>query len=120
MRLFTTIFYTIEKKTTKVIISSIQITSKVDEPVMLKDTIICDTIPDPTDMPHTMYFGHSEEAKRIITTDKLPKNISYPEGLKYAIEKQAEKTPHAVGKPVIVYLLSKERNTWIYNPLKCN
>jgi hypothetical protein len=120
MRLFSTIFYTIEKKTTKVIISEIKIISEVNEPVKLKEFIQYDTIPDPTDMPHTMYFGHSEEAKLIIDTDKLPKNIFFGDGLKYVIEKQAEKTPQTVGKPVEVFLMSTTGNRWVYNPLKCD
>jgi hypothetical protein len=119
LKSFETVFYGIENQIPKVILVSFTLTSKVNEPFKLKDSISYYLIDKPNGANFILLGEHSV-ADSLIRNTIMGKNTLIT-NVVFMLNKQSEATPGSVAAPFEVFTLTKNNKiNWYFNYLNCN
>jgi hypothetical protein len=118
LKVFSTAFYGIEKKSAVVVKVWFTMVSNPDEPVRITDSIQIYR-PEKNLKANVIMLGHYHEADSLFKLN-VKKGMPTIDAIFYSIVLQAERTPESVGLPLSILAIFDDRSIWVMNRLNCN
>jgi hypothetical protein len=118
LKIFSTAFYGIEKKSAVVAKVWFTMVSKADEPIQITDSMKIYE-PERNLRANVIMLGHYHEADSLFKLN-IKKGMPTIDAIFHSIVLQSERTPESVGLPMSILAIFDDRSIWVMNKLDCN